>query len=109
MKDGILVPWQVEIHRAVRHNIPLMAVIQQKSGNEKVRPVLDFRQLNGTIESRPAGATPICQDRLREWRLNGGQCALIDLRKAYLQIQWIRVCGVSKPFNGREKRTCLRG
>lgn len=87
IKEGILVPWEEHQHGKVRHFIPLMAVSQRKGEEEKVRPVLDYRRLNSAVESRPGGATPLCRDRLREWRSNGSRCALIDLRRAYLQIR----------------------
>ena len=86
IKEGILVPWEESKHGNVKHFIPLMAVAQRKGEEEKVRPVLDYRSLNSTIESRPGGATPLCRDRLREWRSKGPQCGVIDLRRAYLQI-----------------------
>ncbi len=86
ISEGILVEWRESIHGAVRHHIPLMAVMQQKGDSKKVRPVLDYRQLNEAIESRTGGAMPICRDRVREWRQQGKNCSIVDLRKAYLQV-----------------------
>ena len=52
----------------------------------KVRPVLDFRWLNARIKSRPSAATPLCQEKLRQWRRLSNECAVVDLRKACLQL-----------------------
>ncbi|KAG0728326.1 hypothetical protein GWK47_032710 [Chionoecetes opilio] len=48
--DGWLVSYEKDVHGPVKGLIPLMAVIQRSKG--KVRPVLDFRELNRTL-SRP--------------------------------------------------------
>lgn len=63
--------------------IPMMAVIQ--SNKHKVRPVLDFRELNGHITAYTSN-TDVCGDKLRQWRRFGQNAAIIDLKKAYLQI-----------------------
>lgn len=63
--------------------IPLMAVVQRNKA--KVRPVLDFRELNEHIQSYTANAD-VCAERMRQWRKQGCNVALIDLTKAYLQI-----------------------
>ena len=61
-----------------------MAVIQQNKG--KVRPVLDFRELNTRVDAFTAD-TDVSADRLREWRKQGVNVSVIDLEKAYLQIR----------------------
>ena len=43
-------------------------------------------ELNKSIQSHPAGAIPVCSERLREWRQDGDRCAVVDLKKAYIQI-----------------------
>ena len=86
VKEGILIPWSLAEHGRIKNVIPLMSVEQQKGETFKVRPVLDFRYLNEYVKSCPGAATPLCRDRLREWRKMGGNCALVDLRKAYLQV-----------------------
>lgn len=63
--------------------IPLMAVIQ--ANKQKVRPVLDFRELNSFVSSHTAECD-VCHEKLRAWRRMGSHMKLIDLRKAYLQI-----------------------
>lgn len=45
--------------------IPLMAVIQQNK--DKVRPVLDYRELNEHVDTFTPRAD-VCTQKLREWR-----------------------------------------
>ena len=87
ISDGILVPWDQNMHGEVKNFVPLMSVFQMKGEISKVRPVLDFRSLNEHLASYPADATPLCQEKLRDWRKKGSQCAVVDLRRAYLQIK----------------------
>lgn len=61
-----------------------MVVIQQNKG--KVRPVLDFRELNTRVDAFTAYAD-VCAEKLREWRKQGVNVSVIDLEKAYLQIR----------------------
>lgn len=85
-EEGIIVRYDSEKHGEIKRFLPMLSVRQQKGISTKVRPVFDFREMNRDIQSHPAGATPLCADRLREWRKWGQKCAIIDLRKAYLQI-----------------------
>lgn len=87
IREGILVPWDVKRDGCVKNVLPLMSVRQVKGDKTKVRPVLDFRFLNEYILSFPGSATPLCQERLRQWRQVGNNCSVVDLRKAYLQIK----------------------
>ena len=64
--------------------IPLMAVVQQNK--DKVRPLMDFRELNSRVDAFTANAN-VCVDKLREWRRLGTNLAIIDFRIAYLQIR----------------------
>ena len=64
--------------------IPLMAIIQQNK--DKVRPVMDFRELNSHVDAFTASAD-VCADKIREWRRLGNNVAIVDLRRAYLQIR----------------------
>ena len=59
--------------------IPLMAIVQQNKG--KVRPVMDFRELNLHVEAFIASAD-VCADTIREWRPLGTNVAIVDLRRA---------------------------
>ena len=65
--------------------IPLMAVHQPTK--EKVRPVMDYRELNAYVESHTGeGVVDVCAEKIRQWRRECGELALVDLRNAYLQI-----------------------
>ena len=46
--------------------MPLIAMEQKQK--KKVRPVLDFREMNQFIKCHTADSE-MCTDRLREWRL----------------------------------------
>lgn len=82
--EGWLVPYSLEEHGPVKGTIPLMAVTQ-KNKEGKVRPVMDFRELNERLSPHTADAD-VCGEKVREWRRRGRDIAMIDLRKAYLQI-----------------------
>eukprot|EP00096_Caligus_rogercresseyi_P016665 TRINITY_DN944_c0_g1_i3.p1 TRINITY_DN944_c0_g1~~TRINITY_DN944_c0_g1_i3.p1 ORF type:complete len:942 (+),score=61.63 TRINITY_DN944_c0_g1_i3:649-3474(+) len=79
-----LVPYEKEYQGGV---IPLMAVFHE--GKNKVRPVLDFRELNKFVSCSGAEAD-VCGEKLRKWRRWSPKCSLLDLKDAYMQI------GVSK-------------
>ena len=63
--------------------IPLMAVEQQSKA--KVRPVMDYRELNRHVIAHTADSD-VCADQLRKWRRHGKNLAVVDLRKAFLQL-----------------------
>ena len=81
--EGWLTPYEEEKYRSAKGQIPLMAVIPKNK--VKVRPVLDYRELNTSIDAFTADAD-VCSDKMREWRREGENVSLIDLKKAYLQI-----------------------
>ncbi|KFD48845.1 hypothetical protein M513_10208 [Trichuris suis] len=83
VKQGWLVPYDERKHGPAKGLIPLMAVVQRRKN--KVRPVMDFRELNGYIEAYTAHAD-VCADKMRQWRRQGMNLAMVDLNKAYLQI-----------------------
>jgi len=87
IQEGVLVEHNQSVHGRVSFYLPLMAVRQLKGDESKVRPVLDYRRLNKCIESHPGQATPLCADRVREWRQMGKSWAILDLRRAYLQVR----------------------
>lgn len=64
--------------------VPLMAVHQPQKN--KVRPVLDYRELNEYVESHTADSS-VCEETLRSWRQKGEKLHLLDLKDAYLQIR----------------------
>ena len=87
IESGWLVPYTAELEAELGPPvglIPLMAIVQENKN--KVRPVLDYRQLNKNIESF-SGSNDVCAEKLRNWRKLGPKCAILDLRKAYLQIR----------------------
>lgn len=62
--------------------IPWVAVKQ--ANKDKIRSVLDFRELNQYVSSR-TGTSDVFAEKLRLWRRKGRNIKIIDLRKAYLQ------------------------
>lgn len=81
IKESILVPWE-GVEEGV---LPLMAVIQPTKN--KVRPVLDFRELNGYVMCHTGDdVTDVCGETLRKWRQMRGASTIVDLKSAYLQI-----------------------
>ena len=78
-----LIPYDESVHGEVKGTIPLMAVIQPKK--DKVRPVMDFRELNTHLDPHTADAD-VCNEKIREWRRCGRNVSLLDLRDAYLQV-----------------------
>ena len=85
VNDGWLELYDKHIHGDVSGVIPLMAA-SQPNKPKKVRPVMDYRELNSHVQSRPGQDTAVCQEKLREWRRQGTVASLLDLRKAYLQV-----------------------
>ncbi|XP_043198082.1 uncharacterized protein LOC122368321 [Amphibalanus amphitrite] len=83
IKNGWLLEYDEEEHGPPKGLIPLMAVVQENKG--KVRPVLDFREINTFVDTYTADVD-VCDEKLREWRQMGANVALLDLQKAYLQI-----------------------
>ena len=81
-----------------------MAVIQKNKG--KVRPVLDYRELNTHLETHTADAD-VCASKLREWRRMGCNVVVLDLRKAYLQIRVHRSLWPYQTVLFRGQRYCL--
>lgn len=65
--------------------IPLMAVVQPTK--HKVRPVMDFREINDFVESHPGFDAAVCDETIRRWRRLPEKLKLLDLKSAYLQIR----------------------
>ena len=82
--NGWLEPYDDEKLGPAKGLIPLMAIIQQNK--DKVRPVMDFRELNSQVDAFTANAD-VCADKIREWQRLGTNVAIVDLRRAYLQIR----------------------
>ena len=64
--------------------IPLMAVVQ--ANKNKVRPVMDYRELNEYVECHPGTDASACDETLRRWRRMKEPLKILDLKSAYLQI-----------------------
>ena len=85
IEEGWLVPYDREKHGEVDGVVPLMSVCQaNKQG--KVRPVMDYREVNDYVMCYPGVDAAVCGEKLRQWRKLGSQTSLLDLRKAYLQL-----------------------
>ena len=59
-------------------------VIDQKN-KWKVRPVLDYRELNAYVKTY-TGDSDVCDRSTWHWQRFGERVAMLDLKKAYLQI-----------------------
>jgi hypothetical protein len=86
LKEGILIKHDPSVYGDVKRFLPIIAVRQRKGDTVKVRPVLDYRNLNAMIESHPGDATPACGATLRSWRQFPPNCSMLDLKRAYLQV-----------------------
>ena len=84
IEKGWLLPYDAKSMGPPLGLIPLMAVEQQSKA--KVRPVLDYRELNQHVFAHTADAD-VCVDQLRKWRRHGKHIAVVDLKKAYLQLR----------------------
>uniref|UniRef100_A0A5S6QBQ6 RNase H domain-containing protein n=1 Tax=Trichuris muris TaxID=70415 RepID=A0A5S6QBQ6_TRIMR len=83
IRNGWLIPYDEKRVGPAKALIPLMGVTQHNKG--KVRPVVDFRELNSYIDVFTA-KSEVCAHKLREWRRQGENVSIVDLRKAYLQL-----------------------
>ena len=83
--DGWLEEYDEKVYGVVDGVIPLMAA-KQPNKPRKVRPVMDYRELNGWVRSNPGVNSVVCQEKLRSWRRRSSNACLLDLKKAYLQV-----------------------
>ena len=84
IEEGVLIPWKGDEGGV----LALMSVEQTTKG--KVRPVLDFRELNRNVLCHTGdNVIDVCGEKMREWRQVQGEAEIVDLKAAYLQI---RVC-----------------
>lgn len=102
--SGWLVPHDEQQHGAPRGLLPLMAVRQNNGG--KVRPVLDYRELNDCVTAFTADSD-VCSDQLRKWRRHGENVSVLDLRKAYLQVRVDQQLWPFQTVMVRGRRYCL--
>jgi len=75
--------WLIPCNDSSEGILPLL-VIEQES-KHKVRPVLDFRELNLSVNSH-TGDSEVCGESLMKWRRMGDKIVMLDLRNAYLQL-----------------------
>ena len=61
-----------------------MAVVQPTK--KKVRPVLDFRELNKYVACHIRDGIDVCEEVMRVWRRMERATKIMDLKSAYLQI-----------------------
>ena len=104
IEKGWLRPYDEREDGPPRGLVPLMAVRQ--TNQDKVRPVLDYRELNGYVTAHTADAD-VCADQLRKWRRHGAHVAVVDLRKAYLQLRLDRRLWPYQTVVVRGRRFCL--
>lgn len=64
-----------------------MMAVEQPTKN-KVRSVLDFRELNAHVKCHTGDdVTDVCDEKLRQWRQMSKIVSVVDLKSAYLQIK----------------------
>ena len=103
-RNGWLLPYPEEELGPPKGLIPLMAVVQEQK--QKVRPVLDYRELNGFVDAFTANAE-VCAQELREWQRQGVNVSLLDLRNAYLQVHVNKALCPFQTVIFRGQRFCL--
>ena len=100
--DGILVPWKGK-EKGV---LPLMAVFQ--ATKKKVRPVLDFRELNRFVACHTGSdIIYVCDEKMRKWRWLEGGTAIVDLKSAYLQLHVAKEVWQYQLVSYKGKTYCL--
>ena len=85
LESWIFKGWLKRWDGPVRGAIPLLAVFQPTK--EKVRPVMDYRELNEFVECHTGDdMVAVCGEKVRKWRQLQGELKVVDLKSAYLQI-----------------------
>ena len=98
LKNGWLVSYPEKELGPAKALILLMAVVQVNKN--KLRPIMDYRELNRYIDMFTANAD-LCAQKLWEWRCEGSNVVILDLKKTYKSL-W--------PFQTvllKEQRYCL--
>ena len=84
---GWLVPHDESKHGEIAGVLSLLAKDQAHKVTTPVRPCLDYRPINKLIRSSPGADSPVCDEKLRRWRMNSADgMDLLDIKKAYLQV-----------------------
>ncbi|XP_043222134.1 uncharacterized protein LOC122381710 [Amphibalanus amphitrite] len=99
-----LVPYDERRQGPPKGLVPLMAVEQRNRG--KVRPVLDYRELNDFVQAHTADSD-VCAEQLRKWRRHGANVAVVDLKRAYLQLHLEERLWPFQTVMVRGQRFCL--
>ena len=100
--DGILVPWKGE----GKGVLPLMAVFQ--ATKKKLRPVLDYRELNRFVAYHTGSdIIDVCDEKMRKWRQLEGGTAIVDLKSAYLQLHVAKELWQYQLVSYKGKTYCL--
>lgn len=60
-----------------------MAVLQENK--QKVHPVMDYQEVKQYVDTYTTNAD-VCVPKLRDWQQEGSDIAMLNLRRAYLQI-----------------------
>ena len=73
---------------------------------DKFRPIMDYRELNQPVDTFTANAD-VCAAKLQEWCQKGSNVALLDLKRAYLQISIHESLWPFQMIMIKGKRYCL--
>ena len=85
LESWIFKGWLKQWDGPVRGVIPLLAVF--KPTKDKVRPVMDYRELNDFVECHTGDdMVALCGEKVRKWRQLQCELKVVDLKSAYLQI-----------------------
>ena len=104
IKKGYLILYDEQCFGQPKGLIPMFPVVQPNK--DKVRPVFDFRELNKYVVVYSA-KSDVCNEKLRMWRKCGTQCAIIDLKDAYLQLNVDKSLWCYQTVKHRGKLWCL--
>ena len=104
IEKGWLLPHDERQHGPPNGLVPILAV--QQKNKAKVRPVMDFRELNGFVTAHTADSD-VCAEMLRKWRRHGANVAVVDLRKTYLQLHVHQQLWPFQTVVVRGQRYCL--
>ena len=100
--DGILVPRKGK----GKGVLLLMAVFQ--ATKKKIRPVLDFRELDRFVAYHTGGdIIDVCDEKMRKWRRLEGGTATVDFKSAYLQLHVAKELWQYQLVSYKGKTYCL--
>ena len=80
-----MVPHDPDTHGAIGAVLPLLSVAQEHK-TTPVRPCLDYRPINALLRSKPGAKASVYDETLRDWRQQGQENSVLDIRKAYPQV-----------------------